>query len=110
MLDTLNAEPQGCLGELATATELLRREGFRDLPAWEALEAGLRPPKPTITDSGEWAHGWQYYAAFRFEINHRDVAALPNMSPAARAMLRLRGQPRDSGACEKQGSEKSCDS
>eukprot|EP00973_Karenia_brevis_P074052 10291742-Karenia_brevis.AAC.1 len=56
-----------CLSELETCRTQLT-EFLPELPAWQAVLQGARPPAAEhpegdedVRDPGEWAHGWQYF-------------------------------------------------
>ena len=81
---------------MAAAT-LLDREGFSTAepahptrvlrPPWAELARGLVPPAPEEAEPGEWAHGWQHYAADTRERFARN-AFFVRTTPVARAQLR----------------------
>ena len=52
----------GCIGELRDSASRLDREGFWWRQGWRALSDGQRPTEPS-GESGEWPHGWQYWAS-----------------------------------------------
>ena len=58
-----DANVDGCLGEVRHAAAGLDQQGFIGRPQWGggALQMGARPPPPTDSEPGEWAHGWQHY-------------------------------------------------
>ena len=82
------------LAEAARAREHLTSAGYAGCPTWTALQAGVRPPQERDSESepGEFAHGWQFYAASRIETTHRD-RCLRLASPASSAMLRSQSGP-----------------
>ena len=45
---------------LRESAAFLQYRGWRDLPSWEAIKDGVRPPVPDAldVDCGEWQHGW----------------------------------------------------
>ena len=51
------------LRQAAAGALTLAAEGFTEIPTWQALAAGARPEPPEDREPGEWAHGWQFYAA-----------------------------------------------
>ena len=68
-------------------TELLAA-GFADCPDWLDLLNGKRPPTPDLREPGEFAHGWQYFAASRLETTFREGAVLPAFGRPLAAHLR----------------------
>ena len=63
------------------STTLEYRQGFVGRPLWVDLQAGGRPPPSTLTEPGEWAHGWQFYASCVSEHHYRkDRSSCPVMS------------------------------
>ena len=68
-------------------TELLAA-GFADCPDWLDLLHGKRPPTPDLREPGEFAHGWQYFAASRLETSFREGAVLPAFGRPIAAHLR----------------------
>ena len=84
----------------ADAALVLDREGFSTpapsnpekvlRPSWRDLLDGVQPPKAENPEPGEWAHGWQFYAADVLEQAAFSVL-LENASVANRAELRSQG-------------------
>ena len=69
------------------AQRLLEANGF-DCPDWQLVWNGARPEQVTEQEPGEWKHGWQYYAASRFETQFRVGAVLSAEDHASNALLR----------------------
>ena len=44
-----------------------------DIPSWDMIRAGVRPPvpEPSDVDVGEWAHGWQFHGSNALELYKR---------------------------------------
>ena len=55
----------------------------RSARIWD-LQSGGRPPPSTLTEPGEWAHGWQFYASSVSEHHFRKTVVLPSHVPATR--------------------------
>ena len=81
----------------AAARELAGVEGF-EVPTWEALAHGLRPPTRQFEDHepGRTRHGWQHEAAGISVLGESDVAARrtragppPNAKPLAGILLSI---------------------
>ena len=75
------------------ASMLLEREGFVSRLSWEELKAGARPPPLLNADSGEWQHGWQCYASFRFRTPLRETVVLDRSCAGDQAHLRSHSGP-----------------
>ena len=76
IIAALNAEnlvDGSALKELWESRGLIQSEGRMDCPSWEALAAGTRPPQRPGAEPGEWAHGWQYFAAAALDSTARDL-------------------------------------
>ena len=88
-------ELEGCLGELRVAAVALDRQGFVGRPQWGALQMGARPPPAHDTEPGEWAHGWQHYAASASENHFRKSVVFANRALLTRptSALLLHGCP-----------------
>lgn len=67
--------------------------GFRVCPTWQEVHEGARPEQVFEPEPGEWAHGWQYYAASQIERNYREYVVMPNMHNSDRALLRSQSGP-----------------
>ena len=78
----------GCLMELRRAADGLDRQGFVGRPSWVELQSGGRPPPSTLTEPGEWAHGWQFYASSASEHHFRKTVVLAQSCPSDQAHLR----------------------
>ena len=78
----------GCLLELRRAADRLDRQGFVGRPSWVDLQSGGRPPPSTLTEPGEWAHGWQFYASSVSEHHFRKTVVLAQSCPSDQAHLR----------------------
>ena len=81
-------EVGGCLGELRAVTTALDQQGFTGRPSWVELKGGCRPPPANLTEPGEWAHGWQFYASSVSEHYFRKTAVLTQSCPSHQAHLR----------------------
>ena len=57
VMEALEGNAQGCIGELQESTRVLDASGFIGRPSWTSLWAGARPPHPTVAEPGEWQHG-----------------------------------------------------
>ena len=49
---------------------------------------GARPPPPTDSEPGEWAHGWQHYAASASEFHFWKSVVFAQLCPSHQAHLR----------------------
>ena len=82
---------------LRTASEARRLvvEGWTDVPSWELVEQGTRPPdRPDgIAEPGEWRHWWQHCASRTRNLFFRDHVLLPSLPPSHRALLRSQASP-----------------
>ena len=69
---------------------LLVAEGWTDVPSWELVVPGDRPPDRLegIAEPGEWRHGWQHCASRTRNLFFRDHVLLPSLPPSHRALLR----------------------
>ena len=79
---------EGCLFELARATDQLDREGFVERPSWPELRRGRRLPESASKEPGEWQHGWQYWASSASDKHFRKITMLSGQTAANRAHLR----------------------
>ena len=70
--------------------ELLVVGGWADVPSWELVEQGARPPdRPdAIAEPGEWRHGWQHCASRARSLFFCGHVLLPSLPPSHRALLR----------------------
>ena len=84
-----------CLRTASEARRLLVVEGWTDVPSWELVEQGARPPdRPDgIAEPGEWRHGWQHCASRTRNLFFRDHVLLPSLPPSHRALLRSQAGP-----------------
>ena len=64
------------------------RQGFVGRPSWVDLQAGARPPPTTLTEPGEWTHGWQFYASSVSEHHLRKTVVLAQSCPSDHIHLR----------------------
>ena len=64
------------------------RQGFVGRPSWVDLQSGGRPPPSTLTELGEWAHCWQFYASSVSEHHFRKTVVLVQSCPSDQAHLR----------------------
>ena len=78
----------GCLQELRQAATELVRKGFWWQPSWTELRDGKRPPQNDACDSGEWPHGWQYWASSVSDTHYRRISMLTGRPASRRAHLR----------------------
>ena len=62
-------------------------QGYVARPNWEAIRQGLRPPKPLVTEAGEWQHGLQYFASSAKEHFYLTTSLLSGRTAAQRAHL-----------------------
>ncbi len=76
------------------AAEHLQQRGYQELPTWQALWDGERPPNPAETDPGEWEHGWQYYASSELDNYAKEHEVLPPRSLSDRALIRSQSGPK----------------
>ena len=83
-----DANVDGCLGGVRQAAAGLDREGFIGRPQWGALQMGAKQPPPTNSEPGEWAHGWQHYAASASEFHFWKSAVFAQSCPSHQAHLR----------------------
>ena len=79
---------EGCLFELARATDQLDREEFVERPSWPEVHRGRRPPKSVSQEPGERQHGWQYWASSASDRHFRKITMLSGQTAANRAHLR----------------------
>jgi len=85
-----DGEPPLCIRAATEAAALLVAEGW-EAPSWRAIADGAEPvsrtgpafPEP---EPGEWAHGWQFYAADAREV-HADRHFAARLNATARALL-----------------------
>ena len=94
VMEALEGNAQGCIGELQESTRVLDASGFIGRPSWTSLRAGTRPLPPTVAELGEWQHGWQYYASSSF----RETVVFAQSSAADFAQLRSHPGPGASAA------------
>ena len=87
VMEGLEGNAQGCIGELQESTRVLDASGFIGRPSWTSLRAGARPPPPTVAEPGEWQHGWQYYASSSLEHHFRETVVFAQSSAADLAHL-----------------------
>ena len=85
-----DARGPACLRTASEARRLLVVEGWTDVPSWELVEQGARPPdRPDgIAEPGEWRHGWQHCASRTRNLFFRDHVLLPSLPPSHRSLLR----------------------
>ena len=90
-----DARGPACLRTASEARRLLVVEGWTDVPSWELVEQGARPPdRPDgIAEPGEWRHGWQHCASRTRNLFFRDHVLLPSLPPSHRALLRSQAGP-----------------
>ena len=71
-----------------------RVSGF-DLPSWQALADGARPPFHDVDDQepGVVRHGWQHEAVSRVERHFRERQLMPPLADHERALLRSQSGP-----------------
>ncbi|CAK0790564.1 unnamed protein product, partial [Prorocentrum cordatum] len=81
----------GCLQQANRAKEHLSAHGFA-APNWHDLAQGARPPPTHEREHGEWAHGWQFWAARVLENTARQQL-LNASTPPDRALLRSQSGP-----------------
>ena len=81
-------EACGCLGELRTVTTAMDQQGFIRRQSWAESRCGCRRPPGNLTDPGEWAHGWQFYASSVSEHHFRKTVVLAQSCPSHQAHLR----------------------
>ncbi len=94
------SEGDGCLHEAAQSADALRHDGFDNLPSWQALSDGLRPPPlPQTHDPIDRTPGWQYFASSSREKTER-TEVLKSMCRSARALLRSQAGPGASAALD----------
>ena len=72
----------------------LQTEGF-EVPRWEDLAEGLRPPMPLMEEGDIFQpkHGWQHCASKSTDKAFVRVRLAPSLSEVERAMLRSQGGP-----------------
>ncbi len=94
--NALSAEapsPAPCLHELQQGRVQLRWEGYHDCPSWADLARGVRPRQPE-GEPGEWAHGWQFYAAgARDEFARAALMQQRSLRGESQALLRSQSGP-----------------
>ena len=74
------------LRQAAEARRQLAQEGY-ETPTWTALALGARPPPTQDREMGEWAHGWQFWAARARDDRARE-GIMQRMQAPERALLR----------------------
>ena len=52
-----------CLQEARRARTTLLSDGYEDCPTWPQVMQGARQRQPVPAEPGDWAHGWQFWAA-----------------------------------------------
>lgn len=79
-----------CLQEARAARLVLLREGFSSSwPTGAQVVAGARPRQPEAAEPGEWAHGWQFWAASARDAHAREeLFASQSGDPAFCALVR----------------------
>ncbi|CAK0888856.1 unnamed protein product, partial [Prorocentrum cordatum] len=90
-LDTGAAGLPPGLRQAAEARRQLALEGY-ETPNWTALALGARPPPTHDREMGEWAHGWQFWAA-RARDDRARVGIMQRMQAPERALLRSQSGP-----------------
>ena len=75
-------EVGGCIGELRAVSLGLDRQGFVGRPTWTQLKLGAGPPPADVSEPGEWAHGWQYFASSVSEHRIRKTTVLRQSCPS----------------------------
>ena len=93
-LESENIVPQ-CISALLAAQEEVRSAGIdrmlqqagSELPTWQEVRAGARPPRGGEREVGEWKHGWQYWACSALDIDFRNRSVLPALTSDARAVF-----------------------
>ena len=93
VVQLLDQDATGCLGELQQATATLDWSGFVGTPNWRSLSAGARPLPVAQAEPGEWQHGWQYFASSSLELDFRETVVLVQLSAADQAHLRSHSGP-----------------
>ena len=102
ILDTLNqvsaSNNQSIFfaGELIRAANHLYNRDWVDLPSWDMIKEGARPPEPDPLDlsDGEWSHGWQFHASNALEYYERNSLLLRLSFPSWRRNARAAGKAR----------------
>ncbi len=85
--------PAPCLQELQQGRVQLTWEGYHECPLWEDLARGVRPRQPE-GEPGEWAHGWQFYAAgARDEFARATLMQQRSLRGESQALLRSQSGP-----------------
>ena len=72
----------------AAAADKLRSCGMSEQPSWSQAAQGARPPEPLDLEPGDFAHGWQFYAANTLDFHFVSTALEHRLSPA-RSAVRL---------------------
>eukprot|EP00973_Karenia_brevis_P037020 5103385-Karenia_brevis.AAC.1 len=82
--------PEGtALRELQDSREHIQREGGMTCPSWAELAGGARPQQTVDAEPGEWAHGWQFYAAAALDDRARQsFLTSEENSDTTKALLR----------------------
>ena len=85
--------PPSLVSAQTAARHLFGVEGFQ-LPSWEELAHGLRPPEvePDDFEAGGCRGGWQHEASIRVERQHRS-SLMVQLTDSERAMLRSQSGP-----------------
>ncbi len=107
-LEAGTTDADGCLHELSACADLLRHEGFDNLPSWAALRDGQRPPPvPQVPGQIDRTPGWQYFASSTRETFER-TRLLLSMCRSKRALLRSQAGPGASAALEAAPTSRDC--
>ena len=96
ILDALNNmdDVESTRSAAVAAYHLSGVEGF-EVPSWEALSHGLRPPShvPEDREPGGFQHGWQHEAVSRVERHFRDRILMTRLAEHEMALLRSQSGP-----------------
>ncbi len=80
-----------CLQEARAARTALLGDGYEDCPTWPQVLQGARPRQPAAAEAaepGDWAHGWQFWAAQARDARAKATLVEEHVDPAWRALLR----------------------